>query len=191
MAPSFHDRLAGHLDALRSYLLRQGTGLLRFEDVDDLVQGVVERALVAADDFEDRGDEAFVGWLYTLARRHVATRHTHWQTLRRGAGKVLRLTLTGASQTNVTAGVGAAVAPAAEGPGPRTFAEGREQLVLAVQALDTLPERDRQFVRWMSEGMSVSEQAEIAGLEYGAAQRAAHRALDRYRRAFRVLTLSD
>ena len=54
-------------------------------------------------------------------------------------------------------------------------------------ALDALPERDRALVRWSGAGVELAEQAERLGLSYAAAQRAAHRALARYRQALQVL----
>ena len=54
-------------------------------------------------------------------------------------------------------------------------------LELATRALSLLPERDRSLVRWASEGVDLTEQAERLGLGYAAVQRAAHRAVERLR----------
>lgn len=164
-------------------MLRQdASGLLRFESVEDLVQGVAARALASAASFEYRDDRQARAWLLTLARRHVADRHDYWSALRRNAGKVLRLT-SGEPQTAHSS----AAAPAAQGRGPATFAERREMLHLAMHALATLPERDQQLIRWISEGVTARQQAAQLGLSYDAAQRAGHRAVARFRRACAAL----
>ncbi|HKE00486.1 MAG TPA: sigma factor, partial [Planctomycetota bacterium] len=62
-APSLTTLLDAHRDALRAIVLRRGSGLLRFESADDLVQGVQLRALEAREHFEFRGEREFVGWL--------------------------------------------------------------------------------------------------------------------------------
>ena len=53
MTSVLHDRLERHRGALTAFLRRQGSGLLRFEEVDDLVQGVVARALMSEDSCSD------------------------------------------------------------------------------------------------------------------------------------------
>lgn len=183
MDPCLDERLEQQRGWLTGWLAREASGLLRFEDLDDLAQGVFARALGAAEDFRWRDLPSFRAWLVTLARRQVADRHDHWRALKRGAGRVVRLTLSERSAEDTAA----AVAPPSTGAGPRTFAEGREQLVLVVQALDTLPERDRLLVRWNSQGLGVKEMAKRLELGHDATQRAAHRALERLRKAYRVL----
>jgi DNA-directed RNA polymerase specialized sigma24 family protein len=78
--------------------------------------------------------------------------------------------------------------PAATATGPTTFASRREQLVLATKALDLLLPRDRDLVKWSGEGLSTEEQARRLDLSAEAAGRARRRALDRFRKAFRLVS---
>jgi RNA polymerase sigma factor (sigma-70 family) len=179
------DELARLLSEQRPFLLglvrREASGLLGYEEADDLVQGITARALGAADGFAWQGEEAFKGWLVTLTRRHVADRHDHWRALKRGSGRVVRLTFGGSDPAGVTP-------PAASGPGPSTFASRREMLVLATRALAALSERDRQLVRWSSEGLSPAEMAARLDTSPDTARKASARALDRLRKTARLLS---
>ena len=65
----------------------EASGLLRFESVEDLAQGVFVRALKEAEGFEYRGQRKFLAWLRTFARRHIADRHDYWSAMRRGSGR--------------------------------------------------------------------------------------------------------
>ena len=163
---------------LTSLVEREAGGLLRFEGVDDLVQGITVRALGSEFDYVD--DARARAWLKVIARRHISDRHEYWGALRRGSGSVLRLTWGDSDSGNVRV-------PASESSGPASFAERRELIELAIRALDTLPERDRQLVMWKSSGVELREQARRLGLEYAACQRAGHRAVERFRVAFEVL----
>lgn len=176
--------LVEHDARLRGFLHKEGAGLLRWETIDDLVQGVTLRALGEESRFEYRGAEAFTGWLFTVARRHIADRHDYWSALRRGSGKVLRLTWSSSSGGDPFA----RLTPPGTRPGPSTFADRREMVVYAARAVHRLPPRDRQFVRWMSEDVPIEEQAERLGMTYAAAQRAGLRALERFRKVFRLIT---
>ena len=178
--PALADLLVRYRRQLVRHLERAGGGLLAYESAEDLAQGVHLRAL---DDgsFEYRSDEAFVAWLYTVAGRHVADRNDYWKALKRGSGRVLRLTMSG---TGSWAGFG----PVATATGPSTFASRRELLVIVAKAMSALPERDRRLVRWASEGLSVGEQAERLELTYAAAQRAGLRAQDRLRKAVELVS---
>ncbi len=165
--------------ALRDWLRQHAGGVLRYEPLEDLAQGVAVRALAAEAAFEWRGEAAAWRWLVTVAQRHVADRWDHWRALRRRSGRVLRITS--------APGTRSGVAVAGEGRGPGTMAEAREHLVLAARALGLLPERDQLLVRWHSEGVALAEQAMRLGIAHGAAQRAAHRALERFRKVFALL----
>ncbi|HEX9795318.1 MAG TPA: sigma-70 family RNA polymerase sigma factor [Planctomycetota bacterium] len=180
---AFRELLVRHEAFLRALLRNEARGLLRFETEDDLVQGVLQRALLAEDRFEYRGEAEFEGWLVTLARRQVADRHDYWQALKRGSSGVLRLSVSG-SRTGSRHGL----APASPGPGPSTFASRRELLVISTKALAVLPERDRKLVCWMSEEVPLEEQAARLDMSYAAAQRAGLRALERFRKAFQLLS---
>ena len=177
-------RLAAHRPTLLRFLERAGSGLLRFESVDDLAQLVAQRALEQAERFEDRGEEEFLGWVKTIARAVIADRHDHWHALKRGRGKVLRLTWS----PDASRDPAAVSPPPQETAGPATRAAKREQLDLIVRVLAALPERDRSLVQWASHGVPLAEQAERLGIGYDAAQRAGHRALDRFKKAVRLAT---
>ena len=53
---------------------RLGPALRRACDADDVVQSVFADVLVRLPEFEDRGEDAFRHWLYTLAEHKVATK---------------------------------------------------------------------------------------------------------------------
>lgn len=56
-----------HALLIRNYLRRHGRGQFSDDDVDDLVQGVFERACRAAPRFQDRGAPV-AAWLVRIAR---------------------------------------------------------------------------------------------------------------------------
>lgn len=173
---------------LVGWVQKEARGLLAYESAEDVAQGILLRALGESERFEYRSEAAFGSWLYTLARRYVADRHDYWSAVRRGSGRVLRMTFSGGETGVPRSGV---VAPPAAITGPSTFAARREVLVLAAQAMAALPERDRQLVQWMSEGLSIDEQAESLGASYAATQRAGLRAVERFRKSFHLVSQSQ
>ena len=181
MSESLDELLVRHRDELVAFLEREASGLLRYEAAEDLAQGVHLRALEGAAAFTYRGEKEFFAWLYTVARRHVADRHAYWSALKRGSGKVLRLSW---SRTGTQGGD---ATPAGSTTGPSGFAAKREMLALAAQALAVLPARDRDLVRWASEDVDLNEQARRLEISYAAVQRAGLRALDRFRKAFELV----
>ena len=110
-----------------------------------------------------------------------ASRRAHWAALKRSPARLLRLTL------GVSSDPRAAAAPADEGTGPSTLAGRLEQASLAVKALDLLLERDRQFVQWSLEGITSREMGERLRISETAADRARQRAVERFRKTFRLL----
>lgn len=183
MSATLPDLLLRHQRMLTGFVRNHGSGLLRFESDEDLVQGVHHRALEGADRFEYRGDEEFRAWITRLARAYIADRHEYWSALKRNRGQLLRLTWGGTGS-----GDPAAVRmPPGSLTGPATRAQKREQLTLAVKVLAALPPRDQKLVRWMSRGVPLAEQAERLGVGQETAQRAAHRAMERFRSAFKLL----
>ncbi len=175
--------LTEHHPELVAFARREASGLLRFETADDLVQGMHARVLGESQEFEFLGEKEFFAWVHTVLRRHIADRHEYWSALKRGAGRIVRYTLGNASGT----GTGVLL-PAHTKPGPRTFAEQRELVALATRALGALPPRDRDLVRWESEGVDLGERAARLGISYAAAQRASLRAAERLRKAFELLS---
>lgn len=185
-APSMEDLLMRHRDVLVRYLHRKGSGLLRFESAEDLAQAVHIKAIQAEHRFDYRGDDAFIGWICTLGRQHIADRNAYWKAQKRNAGPMLRITYGSA-----TTGSGAkGVSPAAAQQGPTTFAGVREQVEVAARAIATLPPRDAQIVELIRAGADVEDVARELGVSYAAAQRARLRSIERFRKAFELLTRS-
>ena len=77
--------------------------------------------------------------------------------------------------------------PVAQQTGPVTRAEKREQLDLAALAMEGLPARDRELVRLMTRDVPIAATAERLGMSVAAAQRARLRAVERFRKIYRIL----
>ncbi len=182
-APEFESLLVGHEPELRRWLARRGAGLLRFESVSDLVQGVYTRALASRENFEYRGEAAFRSWLEQVAAGHVANRNDYWRAQRRDGKRMLRLSSADLSDAGGTAGVN----PAAPVTSPSSFAMRRERAALAARALALLPARDREIARAMIEGKEIAALAEHLGISPAAAERARLRTLERFKKTLRLL----
>ena len=175
------DLVAAHRDTLVRHLAPRAGWLLRYEALDDLVQGVQARALERGGAFRYESEARFVAWLQQVAQSYLADRSNYWTALKRRAAALLRLTAAESAYDD-----GRSVpAPPAPLAGPSTVAQKREQLSLAIRVLATLSERDQKLVRWSSRGVDLKEQAERLGIGYDAAKRASARALDRFRKAYR------
>ena len=161
-----------HRSDLLMYLQHNAGWLLKYETVDDLHQGVQLRALKRGDTFRYQGREPFLAWMYMVARTYLADRNSYWSRLKSRAAQILRLTWS--------------TAPSSYPATAWTFASRREQLSLAVQVLATLLPRDCDLVRWSSERVPLKDQAKQLGLSFDAAKRASARALERFRRAYRL-----
>lgn len=177
-------RLQGMMPMLRAIIrLDAGPALLRFESVEDLLQGTVQEVLRSTSRLEWHGEEAFKSWVITIAKRHVMSRRDYWFALKRNPGELLRLTLTG------SAGHRRERPELADSRlGPSTFVFRREQLVLITKALEMLLPRDRELVAWTSHGLTASEMATRLGISAVAAEKARGRALERLRKAFGLLS---
>lgn len=184
MNPSLDDLLARHRRELIPFVQRHGGLALRYEAVDDLIQGVHVRALERRGDFTYAGEKPFFAWLHGLARSHLTDRARYWSALKRRPASLLRLTGSRVSGSDP----GAAAEPAVRRTGPSTFASRREQLTLAVKALSVLLPRDRNLVSWQCEGISLHEAAERLAISYDATQRATLRATERFQKAYRLLS---
>jgi len=165
---------------LDAFVRRHAGWLLRYESADDLRQGLQLRALENEASFRHAGEKQTLKWLYTVARTYLADRADYWSALKRRPSRLLRLTF-GATPSSDP---GAAAEPAGARTGPSTFASRREELTLAVRVLGALLPRDRDLVKWSSEGVSIDEMAQRLDVSYAAAQRAQHRALERFRAAY-------
>ena len=167
-------------DLLR-FVERRAGSLLRFETTEDLLQGIHLRALEHKAGFAFQGREPFLKWLHTVARNYIGARRAHWNALKRRPAGLFRLT------RNAGSDPGAVAEPPGTATGPSTFADRREQLTIAVKALAVLLPRDQQLVRWSSEGLDSGAMAERLGISRDAADRARLRALERFRKAHRLL----
>lgn len=176
--------LATHQSELTRVVRQQARGILRYETLDDLIQGVNCHALSVAGRFEYQGQPQFLSWLAQVAKQHVASRLQYWSRLKRGSARLLRLTQGDVSRL----GDSRVAVPAESGPGVTTFAWRREQLTLVARAMNVLSDRDRQFVRWAADDLPLAEQATQLGLTYAATQRAAARAVERFRKTFRLVS---
>lgn len=181
-APALASLLEAHRARLARWLERHATGLLRHESSDDLVQGVFVRAIEGSGRFEYRGEGEFVRWLEAIARQHVADRHAYWSAGKRAAGTLLRITQSGPTSTRPSG-----ANPHADTDGPRTRAEKKDDVDLAMKALSMMLPRDREILLAASRDESDSAIAARLGVNAEAAGRARLRALDRFRRTFEVL----
>lgn len=169
---------------LTAYLEREARGLLARESIDDVVQGVHVRALRQAAQLEIRSDGEFFNWLKIVARQHVLDRQKYWSALRRQGGAMLRITAAPSSTTGGPRGID----PAAGITGPATYAMRREMIELAGKAVKTLLPRDQELVRYSTESMPIEQIAKLLGVSYDAAEQARRRAMERFKKAFELLT---
>ncbi len=182
--PGLPDLVARHRDRVAVIVRHEAKGLLRFETEEDLVQGILLRALERGREFRWQGEAPFFAWLRRTAESFLADRREHWGALKRRAGRILRLT---GGVPSSTTGSGAAE-PAATSTGPSTMASRRESLRLVALTMDALPPRDRDLIRGCAEGLTVDEVAARLGISYEAAGKARQRALDRFRRTWSLAT---
>ena len=184
--PTLAELLERHEGDLRRWVAARSGSLLRYETEDDLVQGVHVRALGNAAGFAYRSEPEFRAWMFRVGRAFLADRYDYWTAAQRAPGRLLRLTESAPS----TGAGGAVVAPPRDTAGPATRADRREALDRAERALDLLPPRDASLVRGHAEGRSLEDEAQRLDLSYAAVQRARLRALERFRKAYRLLERS-
>jgi RNA polymerase sigma factor (sigma-70 family) len=179
MSGSLDDRIVAMEPELRGFIARRAGRLLAFDELEDLVQTALLRALERAPGTHFDTDAELRAWLFKVAASALQDRREHWRTLKRGAARIVRLTWS----ERPTEG---AASPPAPGAGPLTWAAGRELVALAARAVAALPERDRDLVRWRSEGVPLEEQAARLGLDYATVQRAGLRAMERFEKLFEL-----
>lgn len=178
--PQTLDELLGdHQAYLWSLVAARGRPCLRYESREDLVQGILARALAERSRFQFEGMAEFRGWLSLVARSYLADRMDYWASIRRGAGRWIRLTATDHQQE---------VTIRRKPSGPSTVADRKELLVLAQKAMDALPARDRQLVLWYADSLAIEEQARRLGMSPESAQRASTRARERLVKTLRLLS---
>lgn len=182
-APGLGDLLERHRARVAGIVRGEARGLLRFETEEDLVHGVVLRALERGGSFEWRGEPSFFSWIRQVSETYLSDRRAHWGALKRRSGRVLRFAGSGE-----TAGGSAVPEPASDGTGPSTFAARREMIALATRALDLLLPRDRDLVRWSADGVPLEDQAKRLGVAYEAVGKARQRAIERFRKTFALVS---
>jgi RNA polymerase sigma factor (sigma-70 family) len=179
----FDALLIGHQRGLARLALRHGRGVLAFEAIDDLVQGMLVEALKSRGSFEYRGLSAFRGWLSTIGERHIRERARYWRCRKREAGVMLRVATSSGSSTFVPG----AVDPPGSWTGPPTFAARREQFHRAMRAIALLPPRDQKIICAMAEGGSIADIARELSISYDAAERARLRSIVRFEKILGAL----
>jgi len=151
-----------HADRLRAYLSRLGVppGIR-----DDLVQEAFTRAWAARAQLRERA--ALAPWLTRIVQRCWFDWLRTQQLEQRAFARVLREVC------------------------PRTAENWSPDHLLVTQALATLRDQDREilYLRWEAE-LGLDEIADLLGISPAAAQRRAHRALDRLRRTLAQLERS-
>ncbi len=184
MTPTLRELVERERPSVRRWVEHEAGRLLARESVDDLVSGIVLRAIERESTFEYRSDAEFAGWLRTIARQYLADRWQYWHALRRHAGRLLAsadLSATGAERAG-------GVPLARARTGPSTFAERRELVGIAERALLLLPERDQEILRLQSSGATCAEIGARVGLSPDSADQARRRAIERFRKAFELVT---
>ncbi|MBL8693957.1 MAG: sigma-70 family RNA polymerase sigma factor [Planctomycetes bacterium] len=177
--PTLDELLGDHQAYLWSLVAARGGVSLRHESREDLVQGILARALSERGRFRFKGMAEFRGWLALVARSYLADRMDYWASIRRGAGRWIRLTATEQQQE---------ITIRRRPSGPSTVADRKELLVLTQKGIDALPARDRQLVLWYADSLAIEEQARRLGISPESAQRASTRARERLVKTLRLLS---
>ncbi|MFN0060621.1 MAG: RNA polymerase sigma factor [Planctomycetota bacterium] len=182
---ALRDLLQREGSALEKFVRRHGGGLLRYESLEDLVQGVSLLALKSESGFEYRGDGAFNVWLQQVARRFLASRHAYWTARKRDAGRLLRVTSSDSSRISGTDSVNPR-----GGESPSRMSIQREELALAARAIALLLPRDQEIIRLVAEESSVEAIADALDMTTDTARKARLRAIQRFRKTLELLESS-
>ncbi|MBI3817046.1 MAG: hypothetical protein HY286_00015 [Planctomycetes bacterium] len=172
-----------HRGRLLQFVRKRGSALLKYEEEDDLLQGIQLRILGAASEFEFRGESAALRWMLQLSEQYLIDRRRYWHACRRDGRGLLHIT-----QATITRGrAGGAVAdPTSSVTSPSSSASKRETQTLAGLVLNLLVERDQLLVRSFLNNDSLPDLAASLGLSYEAAKKSRLRALERFRKAFEL-----
>ncbi len=156
-----------NLPVLVAYLRnRIGGAMAKAETPEDLAQSVCREVLIDLPELEFGREDQFRAYLFLQARRKVLDRARYYQVGGRDPGKQVDL--------------GAGAEPAASAPSPSRVAAGKEELLLAEQAIGELPENQREAVLLSRvAGMSYAEIAELKGQSESAIRGLVARALSR------------
>lgn len=140
-----------NLPVLVAYLRsRIGGAMAKAESAEDLAQSVCREVLCDLPELEFRREDQFRAYLFLQARRKVLDRARYYQLPVRDP----------ANHHELAAGED----PVGHGPSPSRVAAGKEELLLAEQAIATLPEAQREAVLLSRvAGMSYAEIAAVKG----------------------------
>jgi RNA polymerase sigma factor (sigma-70 family) len=156
-----------NLPVLVGYLRRRmGGAIAKAESPEDLAQSVCREVLADLPQLEFRREDEFRAYLFLQARRKLLDRARYYHVDVRDPGK--RIDLAGG------------VDPEAGGPTPSRIAAGKEELLLAEQAMQKLPEDQREaLVLSRVAGLSYAEIAALKGVSESAVRGLVARGLSR------------
>lgn len=155
------------LPVLVQYLRKRiGGAVAKAETPEDLAQSVCREVLADLPELEFCREDQFRAYLFLQARRKVIDRVRYYQVGVRDPAN--RVDLTESAE------------PPANAPSPSRIAAGKEELRLAEQTIQELPENQREAVLLSRVvGMSYAEIAELSGQTESAIRGLVARALSR------------
>jgi RNA polymerase sigma-70 factor (ECF subfamily) len=146
------------LPRLKRFLaLKAGPGVLRGNEIEDLVQEAYLEAVRCFDDYTYQGPDSFFRWLATVAMHKLQNLH-RLASAKKRSGREQPIDV---GQSTLAPGV---AEPRDAGPGPRTLTVGAEQAARLDVAMAKLSEVDRQVIAMSRvQGLSLQEIAEQMG----------------------------
>lgn len=176
--PTLGALLVTHRAVLRRWLERKaGVRLLRYEGLDDLLQGVQCRALTLAESFRYQGEAPFFAWLFRVAEHFLYDRSRYWSAQRRDTTRVIRLLEVESGGWDVPASI----------TSPSSSAARRELIEAVTRAVASLPARDQELIALAARGASGEEIAARLGLLPRSATQARRRAIERLTKVVRLM----
>lgn len=162
--------LQRHLPAVRAFVRSHMAPQLRArESASDVVQSVCRELLTHQDRFQHPGENGFVAWLYTTARRKIQNRARDIQREKRDAAREVH----DLSESTLGA-LGAAYARISS---PSGRALRAEEVARLEQAIDQLPEEQREVITLAHlAGLSRAQIGEQMGRSEEAVRALLHRA---------------
>jgi len=159
-ASALEELVLRHMPALRAYVrLRAGPELRAQESTSDLVQSTCRELCQSLDNLEFRDEDAFRGWLFTLAWKKILARRRYYRAARRDPRAEQSLELTPELAEELYAAT----------LSPSNRASVREEAAILERAFDRLPDDYREVLalarfaqlshREIAERMGRSEQA--------------------------------
>jgi len=162
--------LSRHLPAVRAFVrAHMGPQLRAHESSSDLVQSVCRELLTHQERFQYPGEQQFLAWLYTTARRKISNRVRDLGRDKRDARREI-----GGLAESAMAELGAAYARVSS---PSGRALRAEEIARLEAAIDQLPEEQREVVTLAHlAGLSRAEIGEQMGKTEEAVRALLHRA---------------